>query len=169
MASHRIQIPLPSDVAAQADMEVFSRRLAAALMLEMGSTWGPIWSANNQVLAWDAHGWQPDGTFVVLSVRPNERSVHLYVDTKGLQRPSPPPASLVNRLLIALLLVAVGVGLWQRSFWLGFATLIGAVGVWIGKDIFLQIRAENRRTIDTAGWDSRLTAAVVQQRLERGF
>lgn len=94
MASHRVQIPIPEKYESLVDVEQVSHRLSSTLMPEMEATWGPIWGANNEVIVYSAHGWQPDGSFVYLSVSPGNRTIDLYVDTKGLARPLPPPGGV---------------------------------------------------------------------------
>lgn len=159
MASHRIKFPIPEKYESLVDVENFSRRISSALMPEMAATWGPIWEANNEVIDYSAHGWQPDGSFVYLSVNPKARTIELYIDTEGLERLEPPGPS-VNWWMTAIVITAIAVGLWQRSFWIGVVTLFATFSTWIGIEAFVHRRARKSRRIDTVAWDTNLTDAL---------
>jgi len=128
-------------------------------MEAMAHTFGAI-EREGRGPIWTAHAWQWDGTSVGLSVDPAERQVEVYLDTRGLERPQPPPRSWVWALIAVIVIAAVAIGLWARSVLLGVGLLVVGFGGWIGRDVARQVAAERRRKVDVVWWAAHLEACI---------
>jgi len=158
MPTFSVEVPAPRSVDLTDEGADFSHALASALMPGMRETIGAI-DRQGQSIVWSAHGWQDDGTFVCLSVDPTNRTLQLYANTRGLERPEPPSRWLWP-VIAAICIGSVGAGIWAGSVLLGAASLILAFVAWITIDGVRHVASENRRVIDEDWWKTHLHGSL---------
>lgn len=141
----------------------FLTRVATRVQPGLEQTIGSIdWkNGNDQGRDWMANGSLPDGSTIIINLRPLYNEIMLYMVVPGLGRVRSEKWGYIGLLILALLGSILGIVAW--SVWWGFLFVIGGIAIWVSIDVAFQFRSERlmeRRGINAAYWENRFNEIV---------
>lgn len=134
----------------------FLTKVATRIQPGLEQTIGAIdWKhGNDEGRDWMANGFLPDGSTIIINVRPLYSEIMLYIAIPGLGHTRSEKWGYIGLVLLALSGIVIGIFTW--SFWWGILFFISGIVIWVSIDVALQFRSERlakRRGIDTIYWE----------------